>query len=79
MKDRKQYVIIKASCIVTRHSKIKELDTFTFIMRKGTESLFYMKKELKSTIELFNEFTVTDFVIENYENENFEKVGEIWL
>ena len=79
MKDKKLYAIVKATCIVTRHSGVKELDTFSFLLSPNMYTLHQMKRELKSTIELFNEFTVTDFVIENYENENFEKVGEIWL
>jgi hypothetical protein len=79
MKDKKLYYIIHASCIVTRHSGIKELDTFSFIMQPGTQSLYYMEKELKSSIDLFNEFAVTDVAIVDYENEKFEKVGEIWL
>lgn len=79
MKDKKLYCIIHASCIVSRHSGIKELDTFSFLLSPNMYTLHQMKKELKSSIDFYNEFCPEDFVISNFENAEFEKVGEIWL
>lgn len=79
MKDKKLYKIIKADCIVSRKCGIKEPETFSFL----ANAYIYTKKVynilLSKQIDLYNEFCPEDYVITKFENESFEKVGEIWL
>ena len=80
---KKLYQIIKAKCIVSRKDGIKEMETFSFLydcsfnidnLSKGD----YLNL-LKKHIDFYNEFCPEDYVILNFINEEFEKVGEIWL
>ena len=79
MTNKKLYYIIKVTCIVVRHSGMKEYDTFSFLIRSDIYSLDQENRELKKQLFLYNQFATNDFIIEHYENEEFEKVGEIWL
>ena len=77
MKDKKLYQIIKAKCIVSRKCGIKEMETFSFLVNIYTKSAYNIL--LSKEIDFYNEFCPEDYVILNFINEEFEKVGEIWL
>ena len=84
---KKLYQIIKAKCIVSRKGGIKEMETFSFLYDLSYILTFHidtlLKDDylilLKKQIDFYNEFCPEDYVILNFENEEFEQVGEIWL
>lgn len=77
MKNKNLYQIIKAKCIVSRKGGIKEMETFSFLA--NTENILNANILLSKQIDFYNEFCPEDYVITKFENESFEKVGEIWL
>ena len=85
--NKKKYAIIKATCIVTRKDGIKTNETFSFLYDCSfilTFNIDNLSKGdylnlLKKHIDFYNEFCPEDYVILNFINEEFEKVGEIWL
>lgn len=79
MKDKKLYKIIKANCIVSRKCGIKELETFSFLANIDICIKQAYNFLLSKQIDFYNKFCPEDYEITKFENENFEKVGEIWL
>ena len=85
--NKKKYAIIKATCIVSRKDGIKTNETFSFLYDWTYILTFHidtlLKDDyhilLKQQIDFYNEFCPEDYVILNFENEEFEQVGEIWL
>ena len=81
--NKKEYAIIKATCIVTRKDGIKTNETFSFLYDWSFNIDTLLKDDylnlLKKQIDFYNEFCPEDYVILNFENEEFEQVGEIWL
>ena len=85
--NKKKYAIIKATCIVTRKDGIITNETFSFLYDQSFILEFNIDtlskgdyfNLLKKQIDLYNEFCPEDYVILNFKNEEFEKVGEIWL
>lgn len=79
MKDKKRYEIITADCIVSHKCGIKEHETFSFLSYVDIYTKTAYKILLSNQIDFYNEFCPEDYEITKFENENFEKVGEIWL
>ena len=85
--NKKKYAIIKATCNVTRKYGIITNETFSFLYDWSfilTFNIYTSLKGdylnlLKKQIDFYNELCPEDYVILNFENEEFEQVGEIWL
>ena len=84
MKNKKHYEIIYAICLVYRKSGIVEIETFSFLYDKYYDihiatTTIHLRDKLQNAIDFYNKFCPEDYVITKFENESFEKVGEIWL